>query len=828
MAQCNCFSIYNESPTTSYDYYYTDCNTGLPETGGVGPNSTVYTCSSGGVSSNGATISIMNNDSYCGGCECACETFIGFNYKGGGGTISITYTNCNNFTGTIINIIVPESADGGGNQSTYLFAEHLPFSEQPSFCAKVGTPITETGGGVGLFLPLFDGCCAISYATFLVADCCEIKPDGYMSLPNTLTIGQVVGSSTDNNCYIIVDVAEAIPTLEWNNTEFDVLNGCQDCQLSNQYFCETQPFICDGNLISNPTFNSNLSDWTSTPYIDDWAWSPLLGGSAQYDGADEGGFLSQTILTVGNNYSISFDIFCNLQAPTCLNISVFAGETEYIVSPSEGLSTINIILNCTVNTTFSIYAQTNCGDGLFIDNICVIPESVTPTPTPTITPTITPSVTPTQTPQNNTIYFQKCCTPSQYLGVYNYNGLPISQNSSFSIKINNNTFCVKLIPIKPQNVILYDYNSVELVSFNSCSLCYDEHPCPPAPSKQIMGYENECGVITIFPLELECKSTNPSSITSNDGIVSVSITGGTPPYKYYWSGPGISEPNNNSAALEYVHIGDYTVTVVDFYGDFTATTVCTITAEKDCAFSGTVVEFIPPTPTPTPTQTKPPQPCNCKEGTIYIGQADLVASDDMTVYLSFTECTNSVQDFAKIIGGYPFTTSGQSDYNPCIDITTGAIVPSLFIMVNGVPQTLPSNADSYITLGNCCTPPPLLKNYSCVVGVCTLVEAGTGDYTSSNCDNQCGLTYKSWNVTYSFNTKCEQFDICSLQGSTPLTVYTNSSVNSWNNGDSVYINSSFQTEIQAGRYYQNQGRLWSYGPTGLQCFCIIGNTPCSC
>lgn len=703
MAQCNCYSIQNDFGT-SKSFAYNDCNTGEVITSDVEANSIAYTCSLyfpidvGG----GLLVQIMNDDSYCGGCECGCKTFIGFNYKGPGGIINITYTNCNDFVGTTEPFSVPMSSNSGGSDSDYIFANYLPFEGQPAFCAKVGTPIThiDVSGGIGFFIPLFGDCCTISYATYLVADCCEIKPDGYMSLPNTLTIGQVVGSSTDNNCYIIVDVAEAIPTLEWNNTEFDVLNGCQDCQLSNQYFCEQDP----------PT-------------------------------------------------------------PT----------------PTK-----------------------------------------TPTPTPTITPTITPSVTPTQTPQNNTIYFQKCCTPSQYLGVYNYNGLPIPQNSSFSIKINNNTFCVKLISIKPQNVVLYDYNSVELVSFNSCALCYEEHPCPPAPSKQIMAYENECGVITIFPLELECKSINPSSITSNDGMVSVSITGGTPPYKYYWSGPGISEPNNNSAALEYVHIGDYTVTVVDFYGDFTATTVCTITAEKDCAFSGTVVEFIPPTPTPTPTQTKPPQACDCKEGTIYIGQADLVASDDMTVYLSFTECTNSVQDFAKLIGGYPFTTSGQSDYNPCIDITTGAIVPSLFIMVDDVPQTLPSNADSYITLGNCCTPPPLLKNYSCVVGVCTLVGAGTGDYTSSNCDNQCGLTYKSWNVTYSFNTKCDQFDICSLQGSNPLTVYTNSSVNSWSNGDSVYINSSLTTEIQAGRYYQNQGRLWSYGSTGLQCFCIIGNTPCSC
>ena len=162
MAQCNCFSIYNDSPTNSYDYYYTDCYTGLPDTGGVGPNSTAYTCSSGGVTSNGGQVSIMNNDSYCGGCECACETFTGFEYKGAGGTINITYTTCDNFTVTIINIPLSTSANSGGSFSTFIFADSVQFEDQPAFCAKVGTPITHTdvSGGIGGFIPLFDGCCS--------------------------------------------------------------------------------------------------------------------------------------------------------------------------------------------------------------------------------------------------------------------------------------------------------------------------------------------------------------------------------------------------------------------------------------------------------------------------------------------------------------------------------------------------------------------------------------------------------------------------------------------------------------------------------------------
>jgi hypothetical protein len=126
-----------------------------------------------------------------------------------------------------------------------------------------------------------------------------------------------------------------------------------------------------------------------------------------------------------------------------------------------------------------------------------------------------------------------------------------------------------------------------------------------------MGYRNECGVITIFPMSLECVSISPSSTEANDGMVSVSITGGTPPYKYTWSGDNIGN-NNHAPEVEFVPIGDYTVTVVDYWGDFTATTTCSLATETDCNFVGIIQEFIlpsqTPTKTPTPTPTITPTP----------------------------------------------------------------------------------------------------------------------------------------------------------------------------------------------------------------------------
>lgn len=671
MAQCLCFSIQNDTSNT-LEYYYTDCNTGQPLTGYVDGGTIAYTCSSNGVSSNGAIVSVNVNDTPCGGCECACETFIGFNYKGAGGVINITYTNCNNFIGTIANITVPQSANGGANQSTFLFADYLPFEGQPAFCSKFGTSITHTdvSGGIGLFVPLLDGCCyestnncyswtvnsgdipstlTVSYTNFegeyidqvevitqilvndnidgtftyylcsstepaffngdneqiippftvemggtcnsdlecnpntpytvyLVSDCCEEKPDGYMYLPVGLNVDQVVGSSTDNTCYKIVEGAEAVSNLDWDGSVFDP-GGCEECQTTNEYFCDPEP----------PT-----------------------------------------------------------QTPT----------------PTQ-----------------------------------------TTTPTPTITPT--PTLTPTPTSQPTIIYFQKCCNVGQYLGVFNYYGTIISEYSYFSITVGANTFCVKLVSSVPYSVPLYDFNNVELNGFNSCEDCNIEYPCPPPPTQQIMGYRNECGVITIFPMTLECVSTSPSTLESNDGMVSVSITGGTPPYKYTWEGIGIGN-DSHAPAIDNVPVGDYTVTVVDYWGDFTATTTCILTAKTDCNFVGIISEFTPPTPTPTPTMTPTPSSipsrCECRYGNVYISQIDIDESDDGFVYVSYQGCDGYCYCLTVESNNATPYTSGIYLNDICIDTTTSTgIGVSLFIIVDGDPQILPIDADSYVTLGSCCT-----------------------------------------------------------------------------------------------------------------------------
>lgn len=105
----------------------------------------------------------------------------------------------------------------------------------------------------------------------------------------------------------------------------------------------------------------------------------------------------------------------------------------------------------------------------------------------------------------------------------------------------------------------------------------------------LLQQKNECDVITIFPMTVECLVNNPSSQNATDGSLSISITGGTPPYIVAWSNGNISPAINNLGA------GSYTAIVTDYSWsgsgpDYTATTTCVLTAP-----------IIPVTPTPTPT-----------------------------------------------------------------------------------------------------------------------------------------------------------------------------------------------------------------------------------
>lgn len=105
--------------------------------------------------------------------------------------------------------------------------------------------------------------------------------------------------------------------------------------------------------------------------------------------------------------------------------------------------------------------------------------------------------------------------------------------------------------------------------------------------------QNNCEVVTLFDMGISCNVIqNPSSSTSLDGVISMNVTGGTAPYSYFWQG------GQRTQTLFGVPQGNYEIVVVDYYGDYTASTICSLVGPSPTAT---------PTMTPTPSNTPPIQ-----------------------------------------------------------------------------------------------------------------------------------------------------------------------------------------------------------------------------
>ena len=104
---------------------------------------------------------------------------------------------------------------------------------------------------------------------------------------------------------------------------------------------------------------------------------------------------------------------------------------------------------------------------------------------------------------------------------------------------------------------------------------------------------NSCEIITLFPMGVECSVIDAYTPFTNDGGISLFITGGTPPYSINWSN------GSHSQNLTNLQVGNYTATVVDYYGDFTGTTTCTVGAEtfyleefESCTSPGSYIYYL--------------------------------------------------------------------------------------------------------------------------------------------------------------------------------------------------------------------------------------------
>lgn len=337
---------------------------------------------------------------------------------------------------------------------------------------------------------------------------------------------------------------------------------------------------------------------TQTPTITPTpSTTPCVGGCVQYINVD--------VLSAG---VISY-LDCN-------------GVTQY-QSVSVGPEVIGVA-TC-------INKDTITGSAAFtIDSIgpCCSAPALTPSPTPTNTvtqtqtPTITasPSTTPTNTP-TSTITPTITATPST---------TPILCGSGYTT--GNHYYydcCGNLVTGSAvEQLVVLDYTKpyvgINLIYQATSAVCPTPTTTPtttitptpsitpsftPSPSPtptltptttmtptppEVYVRENNCEVVTIFPMGITCNVVNPNTTTSQDGVLSLIITGGSAPYTVTWSNGQVGQ------TIVGMQQGSYAVTVVDFYGDYTANTVCSIFAP-----SPTPTASMTPTPTMTPSPVYP-------------------------------------------------------------------------------------------------------------------------------------------------------------------------------------------------------------------------------
>lgn len=314
----------------------------------------------------------------------------------------------------------------------------------------------------------------------------------------------------------------------------------------------------------------------------------------------------------------SIGSFCTVQWTSCgtllpktVNISgndsaTFGWGYQYIETfPIPGVS---VITDCATATTANVYWQVTNGTSVTESNTNVFscsppPYSPLPTPSPTRTPR--PTRTPTPTPSVTPIFCGSGVTSNSYYA-YSYTDccgrfitgtdagvtvlLDYSRPSIGITKLNvpATTICPTPSPTATPTTTPTLSLSPTATPTVTPTLTPSITPSVTPTKTPFYNLINNCQPITLFDMEVQCYPiTIPTSQTSSDGILSVQVTGGTAPYSFFWSG------GSRNQIISNIPQGNYEVTVVDFYGDYTATTICSL-------FPFT------PTPTQTPTQTPTP------------------------------------------------------------------------------------------------------------------------------------------------------------------------------------------------------------------------------
>jgi len=386
-------------------------------------------------------------------------------------------------------------------------------------------------------------------------------------------------------------------------------------------------------------------------------------------------------------------------------------------------------------------------------------KTPTQTPTNTITPTQTPSFTPTQTTTpsasgiicgygvtTGTYYYTDCCGDliqgelEKLTVVMDYT----KPNSGVS-KLNSpaTQACQTPTPTQTQT-----YTPTQTITPSITSSPTPTPTITPSttvtPSKSgVFRLQNNCDVFTLFDLGVSCNViAYPSSATSNDGILSLNVTGGTSPYSFYWTN------GQRTQTLAQVGSGIYECTVIDYYGDYSSTTVCSLLAP-----TSTPTPSVTTTPTVTPSGTCP------KLCFIAIGTSNSYGPWQFTCNGMFNgKTTWNYTDYNIVWTGVRWEIVGSDMKTPFVAVNGGIFASNSTSTCDGI-----TNCDGTITISALYGTPPYqysinngltYQSSGLFFGLCpntyTII---TKDSLNNSVNNSVTIGYKQAPVVYQLEVK---------------------------------------------------------------------------
>ena len=400
--------------------------------------------------------------------------------------------------------------------------------------------------------------------------------------------------------------------------------------------------------------------------------------------------------------------------------------------------------------------------------------SITPTQFPTRTPNITPTTTPTntQTPTvtrtpnptptttsiicgsgittTNNVYYTDCCgnfvSSNQTIGtvvVFNYTQ---PYNGITKLNVPATTSCLTPTPTRTQTPTPTNTPTLTNTPTTSVTPNTTPTPTPTVSVSKVLSLKNDCDVITLFDMGVLCNPIQiPSGPYSNDGVLSLNVTGGTSPYSFYWAN------GQRTRTLVGIPEGSYEVTVVDYYGDYSSTTVCNLFAP-----SQTPTQTITPTPTITPSPVWPNLCLIYVDGATSYGPIQFTPYGDMNgkpTWFATYQSVNLLMSWSSInsrwqISGWSFTAGIPTNTNQT-NIPTGnwALAggpkrPDITVTQGKCPGTIPLSISVSKTNSTC----PGNKNCDGSISINAFNGVPPYSYSINN-----GNTYQSSGI---FNGLC--------------------------------------------------------------------------